>query len=175
MRQFEKPVPVRTRWLIGGVLAVFAFVALNDPQPAFPSVANSAVVKSYIYSAKGRLVGHIERTGPWGWDVSDGCNSGIELVADNNRMIINEGFHYYGFAKRRSARRWDVYDDGSGYSGSIRRVSRTRWDVYRGGRRVGWNVYKGGRRVGHAKGSGLNAVAAGFAYIHWFGAGCFDL
>jgi hypothetical protein len=168
------------RRLIG--LFVAAAIAGGAPavvtQPAFSGNAGSAVVKSYIYSAKGRLVGHIERSGPWSWDVSDGCNSGIELVADNNRMIINEGFHHYGFAKRRGARRWDVYTDAVGgpdYEGSIRRVSRTRWNVYRGGWRVGWNVYRGGRRVGHTKGSGLNAVAAGFAYVFWFGAGCFDL
>jgi hypothetical protein len=164
--------------LIGAALTAVAFVALTASQPAFPGSAGASVAKGYIYSAKGRLVGHIERTSYWDWDVSDGCNSGIELVANNDRMIINEGFHYYGFAKRRSAALWDVYRDGyrrPEYEGSIRRVSRTRWDVYRGGRRVGWNLYKGGRRVGHTRGRGFNAVAAGFAYIFWFGAGCFDL
>jgi hypothetical protein len=155
------------RRLIGAVLTVFAFVALTASQPAFPGSAGASVPKGYIYSAKGRLVGHIERTSFWSWDVSDSCNSGIELVANNDRMIINEGFHYYGFAKRRSARLWDVYRDGyrkPEYEGSIRQVSRTRWDVY-----------KVGRRVGHTRGRGFNAVAAGFAYIFWFGAGCFDL
>jgi hypothetical protein len=156
------------RGLIGAALAVSALVALIASQPAFPRGAPGPdIVESYIYSAKGRLVGHIERVEPGIWDVSNGCNSGIELVA-GNRMRINEGFHFYAFAKRRSARRWDVYRDGyrrPEYEGSIRRVSRTRWNVF--GRR--------GRRAGHTKGSSLDPVAAGFAYLFWFGQGCFDL
>jgi hypothetical protein len=74
-------------------------------------------------------------------------------------MRITEGFHYFGFAKRRGARRWDVYrdaPDGADYEGSVRRVSPTRW-----------NVFNEGRRIGHAKGRGLDPVAAGFAYVFW--------
>jgi hypothetical protein len=162
--------------LSGLILAACAFVALAVSQPAFSQSAAASAANGYIFSAQGRLVGHIERTSYWDWDVSNGCNSGIEMVIDNDRMLINEGFHYFAFAKRRSARRWDVYTEGRPeYLGSIRRVSRTRWDIYKGGRRVGWNLYKGGRRVGHTNGRGLNPVAAGFAYISWFGYGCFDL
>lgn len=65
----------------GAVLAVVALVALDAPQTGFPASAGSAGAQSYVYNAKGRLLGHIERTAPGNWWVSDSFNSSVELVA----------------------------------------------------------------------------------------------
>lgn len=151
------------RRLIGTALAALAFLAVSASATALPRSDGAVIGKGYIYAANGRLVGHIERVGPEVWNVSDSCNSQVELFSDH-RMQITEGFHYFGFARRRGATRWDVYSFGPDYEGSVRRVTPTRW-----------NVYRRSRRVGHTRGRGLNAVAAGFAYVFWYGAGCFDL
>jgi hypothetical protein len=84
-------------------------------------------------------------------------------------MRIYEGFHWFHFAKRRSAGRWTAHDDSNRFEGTLRRVSATRWNVYRGGRKVKPGIWVGGRYVGYAKGRGLDAVAAGFAYLVWPG------
>jgi hypothetical protein len=152
--------------LVGAIALCFATAA-----PA------TAVGNGYVYNAKARLVGHIEgdedEYGDRIWNVSDGCNSDIDFV--EGRMRIYEGFHWYHFAKRRGANRWTVHDDSDRFEGTLRRVSATRWNVYRGGRKVKPGVWVGGRYVGYAKGRGLDAVAAGFAYISWYGVDCFDL
>ena len=152
--------------LVGAIALSFATAA-----------SATAVGNGYVYNAKGRLVGHIEgdrdEYGDRIWNVSDGCNSDIDFVG--GRMRIYEGFHWYHFAKRRGANRWTVHNDGNGYEGTLRRVSATRWNIYRGGRKVKPGVWVGGRYAGYAKGRGLNAVAAGFAYISWYGDDCFDL
>jgi hypothetical protein len=150
--------------LVGAIAQCFATAA-----------SATAVGDGYVYNAHGRLVGHVEgeqdEYGDPIWNVSDGCNSDIDFV--EGRMRIYEGFHWYHFAKRRAANRWTVHDDSNRFEGTLRRVSATRWNVYRGGRKVKPGVWVGGRYVGYAKGRGLDAVAAGFAYLVW--PDCLDL
>jgi hypothetical protein len=155
--------------LVGAIALSFATPA--SATPVCTSASCSSASNGYVYNAKGRLVGHIESDGYGGWDVSDNCNSVIDFV--EGRMRIYEGFHWFHFAKRRAANRWTVHDDGNGYEGTLRRVSATRWNVYRGGRKVKPGMWVGGRYAGYAKGRGLDAVAAGFAYLVW--PDCLDL
>jgi hypothetical protein len=161
--------------LLGAIALSVATTA--SATPVCTSASCSTASNGYVYNAKGRLVGHIEgdqdEYGDPVWDVSDGCNSFVDFV--EGRMRIYEGFHWYHFAKRRAADRWTVHDDANGYEGTLRRVSATRWNIYRGGRKVKPGVWAGGRYVGYAKGRGLDGVAAGFAYISWYGLDCFDL
>jgi hypothetical protein len=135
-------------------LAGAVLLALSIAGPAY-----SAAPRGHVYDWKGQYLGYVEKMGPGRWWASDPYNSVIDLPTPT-RMRITEGFHFFGFAKRRNLGRWDVYTDASGgpkFDGSIRRVSLRRWNVYN----------KKGQRIGRTVGSGLNAVAAGFSYAFW--------
>lgn len=135
-------------------LAGAVLFALSVSAPAHPAAA-----RGYVYDWKGRYLGYVQKDGPNTWWASDPYNSQIDLPTAT-RMRITEGFHFFGFAKRRNLGRWDVYHDDYGgphFAGSIRRVSLTRWNVYN----------KKGQRIGHTVGNRLHPVAAGFSYAFW--------